>query len=217
MLTSDDIAKYFLVKAGEEDFITNMKLLKLVSYAQGYYLGLFNQPLFNDEIEAWEHGFVINDVYQEYKFWSERSIGLDSSSDEVLGRLSNSVQSFLDSIYDCFGQFTASKLREMNHEEDIWIKYYVPGQMRIKIPHEEAKQHFGGKLEVIKDYLKPQALISVEVGNDIDSFGGMNSMNFSPSLKALAKKAIVGAEARRSEDAVQWSTDMASQLTAYND
>lgn len=60
MLTCFDVADYFLTQSNETqsndensgDFLSNLKLQKLVYYAQGFSLALLNRPLFNEEIEA---------------------------------------------------------------------------------------------------------------------------------------------------------------------
>ena len=38
------------------DPISNLKLQKLLYYAQAWYLALYDVPLFDDPIEAWVHG-----------------------------------------------------------------------------------------------------------------------------------------------------------------
>ena len=65
MLTCYDIAKYFLAQADEEigDLISNLKLQKLVYYAQGFYLALHDEALFPEDIEAWTHGPVVPVLY----------------------------------------------------------------------------------------------------------------------------------------------------------
>ena len=48
MLSCYDVAQYFLAKADEDagDLMSNLKLQKLVYYAQGFSLALFNKPVF---------------------------------------------------------------------------------------------------------------------------------------------------------------------------
>jgi hypothetical protein len=56
-LSCNDIARYFLAQIDEEagDLISNMKLQKLVYYAQGVSLALHNRPLFPESLEAWTY------------------------------------------------------------------------------------------------------------------------------------------------------------------
>ena len=55
MYNALNIAKYFikLTSPEEEYFITNLKLQKLLYYAQGFHLALYAKPLFNEQIKAW--------------------------------------------------------------------------------------------------------------------------------------------------------------------
>ena len=58
-VTVYDVAAYFvrLDDARDiEDGITNLKLQKLVYYAQGYHLAYFGTPLFSNRMEAWQYG-----------------------------------------------------------------------------------------------------------------------------------------------------------------
>jgi uncharacterized phage-associated protein len=71
MLTALDIARYFLhlCSIDEElgELMSNLKLQKLVYYAQGFYLAFYNESLFNDEIAAWQYGLqALIDVYTKY-------------------------------------------------------------------------------------------------------------------------------------------------------
>lgn len=54
-----DIANKLLLKPMWDDnleFISNLKLQKLLYYEQGYHLAIFDTPLFDADIEAWMYG-----------------------------------------------------------------------------------------------------------------------------------------------------------------
>ncbi|KJV77587.1 hypothetical protein RHORCCE3_2148 [Rickettsia hoogstraalii str. RCCE3] len=61
ILSCFDVANYFLVLVDREagDSITQLKLQKLIYFAQGIYLALFDKVLFEEEIKAWKHGPVV--------------------------------------------------------------------------------------------------------------------------------------------------------------
>ncbi len=122
MLTCHDVAKYFLAQADEEigDLISNLKLQKLVYYAQGFYLALYGKPLFQEAIEAWPHGPVIPELYHTYKVYKSNAI--PSPTDVDFSKYDQDTKDFLDEIYSVFGQFSAWKLRNMTHEEPPWIE-----------------------------------------------------------------------------------------------
>ncbi|KWT74722.1 Panacea domain-containing protein [Candidatus Magnetominusculus xianensis] len=138
--TCFDIADYFLFKAAKEDddeeeaLLSNLKLQKLVYYAQGLYLNIFRRPLFNESIQAWTYGPVIPELYQKYKNYGKKSIPAPEgfNPDSVL---SSEVREFLDEIYDVFGQFTAIRLKDMTHEDECWKQSFNKSP-RTVITHE---------------------------------------------------------------------------------
>lgn len=73
MHTALEVANWFLNYNDEKmysdgaDYISNLKLQKLLYYAQGTFLAITNSPLFGDAIEAWMHGPVVPSVYHAYK------------------------------------------------------------------------------------------------------------------------------------------------------
>lgn len=120
MLTCRDVAKYFLSLADEDagDLISNLKLQKLIYYAQGFHLALFDEPLFHDEIEAWIHGPVVPNLYREYKAYGAGPIPKPDDLDYSI--FDERTREFLDEVYSVFGQYSAWKLRNMTHEEPPW-------------------------------------------------------------------------------------------------
>ena len=119
------VAKWFLyrnqieVENGSADYISNMKLQKLLYYAQGASLALLDKPIFNDEILAWEHGPVVRTVYRAYK--SNGSNGIEYGGD-YCGSIKEEDENILEQVYNIFGQYSASGLRNMTHRETPWLE-----------------------------------------------------------------------------------------------
>lgn len=120
MLTSHDIADYFLALQDEDsgDTISNLKLQKLVYYAQGFHLALYNKPLFKECIEAWTHGPVIPALYQKYKPYGSAALPIPNEID--LTKYDPQTCELLDEVYNVYGQYSGWKLRNMTHEETPW-------------------------------------------------------------------------------------------------
>ena len=118
MTTAMNVAKYFLSLQDEEagDTISNMKLQKLLYYAQAYHLVEFREPLFEDSIEAWTHGPVVPAVYHDFKRYGPGAIPLADDAVELDER----TTAYLNEIYRTYGQFSAWKLSKMTHEESPW-------------------------------------------------------------------------------------------------
>jgi len=122
MLHSAVVAKYFLLKQGsledESSDLSNLKLQKLVYYAQGLYLGIYGEPLFADDLEAWPHGPVVPALYHEYKGYGNAPIPPPSDFNDALVPIEKRV--FLDRVYDYYGQYSPWRLREMSHADAPW-------------------------------------------------------------------------------------------------
>ena len=121
MIPARTVAEYFLRLADPEfgDLITNLKLQKLVYYAQGFHLAIYDEPLFPEPINAWEHGPVVEELYRYYKSYGAQPIEADGNYD--LDMLTNDHKELLDEVYTVFGQFSAWKLRNMTHSEAPWL------------------------------------------------------------------------------------------------
>ena len=118
-----EIAKWFLnenrrrMLDGEADFITHLKLQKLLYYAQGCYLALKDKKLFGENIVAWAHGPVVEKIYRKYKDFGSSPIVFE---DEYHKTIDAETEGILREVFDVFGQYSAWKLREMTHNEDPW-------------------------------------------------------------------------------------------------
>ncbi len=71
-----DVARYFLLKADpdEGELISNLRLQKLLYYAQGFHLALYDELLFAEAVVAWMHGPVVPEVYHEFKRYGAERI-----------------------------------------------------------------------------------------------------------------------------------------------
>lgn len=120
MLSCYDVAIYFLKKTDPEtNDISNLKLQKLLYYAQGYSLAMHDTPLFKEDIVAWQHGPVVPEVYEKYNDNGPNPISSSESLDKELDTVSRDI---LDTVYFDYGQYSAWKLRALTHNEPPWIK-----------------------------------------------------------------------------------------------
>lgn len=142
MLKAIDVAHYFLCQVDSEagDLISNLKLQKLLYYAQGFHLAVCDAPLFEETIEAWTHGPVVPDVYHEFKQYSSSSIPCPVEFD--FQSFDSETSDLLDEVYAVYGQFSAWKLREMTHDELPWLE--TPRAQAIS--HDKMKQYFQTQL-----------------------------------------------------------------------
>ena len=118
--TALQIARYFIKKGMSEKEtakLTNLKLQKILYYAQGWYLANFDKPLFEDTIEAWRYGPAIRSVYQEFK--DSGSSVLDTPIEEwEINEIDKDTKNFLDEIWKIYKQYSGSDLITLTHNEE---------------------------------------------------------------------------------------------------
>lgn len=122
-MTANEAADYFIRQADVDsgDVMTHLKLQKLLYYAQGWSLALYDTPLFDDKIEAWAHGPVCPRVWRRFgdRGWeplSAKDTGASRSS------MTKKEEHLLSEIWRVYGQFTAKRLEEMTHEEAPYLE-----------------------------------------------------------------------------------------------
>jgi len=75
MASVRDVARFFIdygEKSGEP--MTNMRVNKMLYFAQGVHLAKEGCSLFDDDIEAWQWGPVVSSIYHRYKPFEARPI-----------------------------------------------------------------------------------------------------------------------------------------------
>lgn len=123
-----DIAKYIICIAQDNgDNITNLKLQKLLYYAQAWFLvNNENKKLFTDSIIAWQYSPVVQVVYDEYKSFGRLPIEL-KDYDGKCDNLSDNVKTYLNEFCETFLDFSATALASMTHQEEPWIEAISKG------------------------------------------------------------------------------------------
>ena len=121
-----DIANKIIFKTDIEhgDSISNLKLQKMLYYMQGFHIAHFNEPLFDDDIVAWQYGPVVPIVYSSFKKFGRGEISL--SLDVNIPTMSLEEELLFDEVYEVYGQFSAVKLMEMTHNENPWKTTEIP-------------------------------------------------------------------------------------------
>ena len=121
MATANDVAMYFVCQADTDagDVVTNLKVQKLLYYAQGASLALRGIPLFEEDFERWQHGPVVREIYHSLKEFRSSHIAIPTACADA-ANLTGEERSLLSEIYNKFGQFSAWRLRDMTHAEEAW-------------------------------------------------------------------------------------------------
>jgi len=123
MIDSLNVARYFIIRAYEDGIeaeMTNMKVQKLLYYAQSLHLALYNEPLFAEEIQAWRYGPVCPPAYRFYSDFEAKQLPIPPK--ELLSDFSSEKKELLEEIWEYFGGYHAYGLSDMTHGEFPWKK-----------------------------------------------------------------------------------------------
>lgn len=139
-----DVAKYIIYLASQNvidevkgeklyEGITNLKLQKILYFVQVRSLIKLNKPLFEQDIQAWQYGPVVSEVYDVYKQYRRRPIVLKQDS----SHLPPEVKAFLQDVWYLFGGYSVGKLVRMTHNDTPWQdaiqrKHKVISQKELK-------------------------------------------------------------------------------------
>lgn len=131
MFDAKEIALWFIYKSNAEkkehysseelfEGISDLKLQKLLYYAQGIFLSMTGNKLFSNKIYAWDHGPVVKEVYDIYKKYGSSYITdiNNEKNDKIVNSIENQVEisKVLNIVYDNFAIYTAWQLRNMTHQ-----------------------------------------------------------------------------------------------------
>lgn len=108
--------KYNIKDIGKAEYITPLKIQKLLYYIQGLSAKVYGKPAFDNPIYAWAYGPVVNDVYQIYKGRTPIKTPTNST------KISEGLNKIIDIVISSYGQIESEKLIDLTHQEDPWIK-----------------------------------------------------------------------------------------------
>lgn len=114
-----DIANKILAKASNsevDELICNLKLQKMLYYMQGFHLAYFDNPLFEEDIEAWMYGPVVPAVYDTFKSNGNKGISFDGAPIE----LTSEEEILFNEVYRVYGAYSAVGLMNLTHSEMPW-------------------------------------------------------------------------------------------------
>ena len=100
--------------------VSPLRLQKFLYYCQGWSLALLGEPLFRQPIEAWKHGPVVREVYNQL---AGRRTGI--APDELGGpceTMPEHVQQLLEMVWRQYNAYRPHELVEMTHREPAWIE-----------------------------------------------------------------------------------------------
>lgn len=134
------IARYVVNYCNQNGYgISNLKLQKLLYFIQAYFVAFTDekQPCFREEIEAWDFGPVVPEVYHEFKQFGSNSIPsieyYYETDGETLrrvkydrGEINKKDQENIDLVINQMAKYSASSLVELTHNQAPWKDAHIP-------------------------------------------------------------------------------------------
>ncbi len=122
-LPANYIAEFFIRRfIKTESPITNLKLQKLLYYAQGIGFGRCNLKLLKEPFLAWEYGPVVKEVYNNYKSYGKDPLPVtDKINLDELNK-NETVINILEETVSLYGIYDAWFLRDKTHQEKPWLE-----------------------------------------------------------------------------------------------
>lgn len=150
----------------DEEGLTNLKLNKLLYYAQGFSYQRLGMPLFSDEIEAWTYGPVVADVYKMFQPCGRNPITPPDKTVE----LNLEEEELLIDVAREYGRYSANGLVSMTHRSGTpWSQVYKEHEHNT-IPKELISRYF----KTIEDPLPTLELTF----HDVDFIGNRDNEGY---------------------------------------
>lgn len=110
-----DVAAYILRQRGS---MSSMKLQKLVYYSQAWHLVWDEEPLFDDEIQAWANGPVVRSLFAKHR-------GRFTVAEWPWGdpdALTKAERGTVDAVLENYGRLSGRTLSALTHSERPWLE-----------------------------------------------------------------------------------------------
>ena len=112
-----DIANWFLKK----ESMDQKKVQKLCYYAQAWSLALFNKPIIDCKFEAWAHGPVCRELWNElheHTYFDIPQDALESKSSNITNV--DDIE-FMERVWETYKDFSGYQLEVRTHKERPWM------------------------------------------------------------------------------------------------
>ena len=146
--TAAKVADYILCWANEKGkTVSNLELQKFVYYVQAWYLAVYDEPLFDDRLEAWVHGPVQPELWRKYKDCSWHPIDVVPKCPKY----TEEIEGHINRVMEVYSKYNGFDLENIVHHEDPWMnarKGLAPDEpSNAVITHESMKEFYGAEEE----------------------------------------------------------------------
>lgn len=141
--TAVEVANAFLNLAEKEGItLTNLQLQKLVYIAFGFYVAIFNERMFDDEIQAWNFGPVIPNLYHALKKYGADEVTAYLEDGNRIEENSPEMK-VIESVWESYKDFNAIQLSNLTHDEGTpWSAVWDYAKRETTIPLDLIRSHY---------------------------------------------------------------------------
>lgn len=139
-----DVARFIINCSNKKKYyISNLRLQKILYFAQMEFI-LNNSLCFEDEIQAWDYGPVVPNVYNEFKRFGASNIPqiltfFDKSEgilkikkiDYKESVINSSDRHLIEKVIDECSQYSTSQLVRITHAQLPWIEAHNKGKNSV--------------------------------------------------------------------------------------
>ncbi|MDD4963111.1 MAG: DUF4065 domain-containing protein [Gallionella sp.] len=119
---------------------SHLALQKLLFYCHAYHMAFLNKPLFNETVEAWAYGPVVQSVYQKYTGYGSQTITPEDFDISQVAAPQETLR-IMSLVLSRYGSFSPMELVNMTHQESPWKEAYSSGQNNI-IENDTIKNYY---------------------------------------------------------------------------
>jgi uncharacterized phage-associated protein len=141
------VAKEFVRLAYEaegDDPVTNLRLQKLLYYAQGWSLAARRSQLFPEYIRGWRNGPVVTEVWSKFTGGGGRQITPDDVAD--VPDAPDPIKAFVGTVWESYKDYSAIGLVGLTHAETPWKKAWgdrpADGRGNDEVQLEDMEDYF---------------------------------------------------------------------------
>lgn len=135
MYDAMEVARYVLYRQS----MSNLKLQKILYLCQAWALVILREPLFRDDIQAWDFGPVVEPVYMRYF----RYYGLaDIPSPKARPYFEEKYEAVIDAVVEHFKDWDVTSLTKLTQNQDPWVKARKRRRGDGTIPNRAIQKYF---------------------------------------------------------------------------
>ncbi|WP_352921207.1 Panacea domain-containing protein [Peribacillus simplex] len=156
-----DVSKWFIqnnTDACKPSFNGHIKLQKLLYYSQALSLAVNDSVLFDNQIQAWENGPVVSEVFREYRHNDLVENTFEKTEFDYAGIFDDKTHKILEIVNYIYGFQTGDQLIELTHSEEPWKELEAEAKARRnpEIKVQKMKDYYSTSLkevfELYEDY-----------------------------------------------------------------